>query len=62
MDTPFQEDFEDGLKAQWERVSGGSETFTFAVRSPATTGDLSDASSAGQLETYLNRMGYVDLE
>ena len=24
------------LKRQWERVSGGSETFTFAVRSSAT--------------------------
>ena len=62
MDTPFQEDFEEELKKQWERVSGGSETFTFAVRSSATAEDLSDASFAGQQETYLNVMGYEDLK
>merc|ERR550539_1334538 len=42
MDTPFQPDFEEELKKQWERVSGGSETFTFAVRSSATAEDLPD--------------------
>jgi len=62
MDTPFQEDFETELKSQWERVSGGSETFTFAVRSSATAEDLPDASFAGQQETYLNVMGYEDLK
>jgi pyruvate,water dikinase len=62
MDTPFQKDFEDELKKQWERVSGGSETFTFAVRSSATAEDLPDASFAGQQETYLNVMGYEDLK
>ena len=36
MDTPFQPNFEEELKAQWERVSGGDEKFTFAVRSSAT--------------------------
>jgi len=62
MDTPFQTDFEVELKAQWQRVSGGSETFTFAVRSSATAEDLPDASFAGQQETYLNVMGYEDLK
>ena len=50
------------LKKQWERVSGGSETFTFAVRSSATAEDLPDASFAGQQETYLNVMGYEDMK
>mmetsp|Transcript_38882 Transcript_38882/g.89799 ORF Transcript_38882/g.89799 Transcript_38882/m.89799 type:complete len:919 (-) Transcript_38882:52-2808(-) len=62
MDTPFQPEFEEELKKQWERVSGGSETFTFAVRSSATAEDLPDASFAGQQETYLNVMGYADLK
>merc|ERR1719150_113353 len=62
MDTPFQPDFEDELKRQWERVSGGDEKFTFAVRSSATAEDLPDASFAGQQETYLNVMGYDDLK
>mmetsp|Transcript_84877 Transcript_84877/g.181862 ORF Transcript_84877/g.181862 Transcript_84877/m.181862 type:complete len:907 (-) Transcript_84877:87-2807(-) len=62
MDTPFQPDFEAELKKQWERVSGGSETFTFAVRSSATAEDLPDASFAGQQETYLNVMGYEDMK
>uniref|UniRef100_A0A7S3T0R6 Phosphoenolpyruvate synthase n=1 Tax=Strombidinopsis acuminata TaxID=141414 RepID=A0A7S3T0R6_9SPIT len=62
MDTPFQLDFEEELKKQWERVSGGSETFTFAVRSSATAEDLPDASFAGQQETYLNVMGYADMK
>jgi len=62
MDTPFQKDFEDTLKEQWTRVSGGSDTFTFAVRSSATAEDLPDASFAGQQETYLNVMGYDDLK
>ena len=43
-------------------MSGVSETFTFAVRSSATAEDLSDASFAGQQETYLNVMGYEDLK
>merc|ERR1719204_1604043 len=62
MDTPFQADFEEELKSQWERVSGGSDSFTFAVRSSATAEDLPDASFAGQQETYLNVMGYDDLK
>jgi len=62
MDTPFQPDFEEELKAQWQRVSGGSDTFTFAVRSSATAEDLPDASFAGQQETYLNVMGYDDMK
>jgi len=62
MDTPFQPEFEEELKKQWERVSGGSETFTFAVRSSATAEDLPDASFAGQQETYLNVMGYEELK
>jgi len=62
MDTPFQADFEEELKRQWQRVSGGSEQFTFAVRSSATAEDLPDASFAGQQETYLNVMGYEELK
>ena len=62
MDTPFQKDFEDELKRQWERVSRGSDTFTFAIRSSAMAEDLPDASFAGQQETYLNVMGYRDVK
>ena len=62
MDTPFQPEFETELEAQWKRVSGGSDTFTFAVRSSATAEDLPDASFAGQQETYLNVMGYEDMK
>jgi pyruvate,water dikinase len=62
MDTPFQPDFEEELEKQWKRVSGGSDTFTFAVRSSATAEDLPDASFAGQQETYLNVMGYADMK
>eukprot|EP00974_Lingulodinium_polyedra_P059127 5694706-Lingulodinium_polyedra.AAC.1 len=62
MDTPFQPDFEEELKKQWERVSGGSDTFTFAVRSSASAEGLPDASFAGQQETYLNVMGYDDMK
>merc|ERR1719150_3706083 len=62
MDTAFQPDFEEELRKEWERVSGGSDTFTFAVRSSATAEDLPDASFAGQQETYLNVMGYQDMK
>jgi pyruvate,water dikinase len=62
MDTPFQKDFEEDLKRQWERVSGGDEKFTFAIRSSATAEDLPDASFAGQQETYLNVMGYEEVK
>ncbi|CAE7038752.1 ppsA [Symbiodinium natans] len=62
MDTPFQPNFEEELKSEWERVSGGDEKFTFAVRSSATAEDLPDASFAGQQETYLNVMGYADMK
>ena len=62
MDTPFQPEFETELEAQWKRVSGGSDTFTFAARSSATAEDLPDASFAGQQETYLNVMGYEDMK
>eukprot|EP00933_Yihiella_yeosuensis_P070216 TRINITY_DN778_c0_g1_i6.p1 TRINITY_DN778_c0_g1~~TRINITY_DN778_c0_g1_i6.p1 ORF type:complete len:895 (+),score=305.66 TRINITY_DN778_c0_g1_i6:64-2748(+) len=62
MDTPFQKDFEEELKAQWERVSGGNDKFAFAVRSSATAEDLPDASFAGQQETFLNVMGYEDMK
>ena len=48
------------VEAQWQRVSGGDEKFTFAVRSSATAEDLPDASFAGQQETFLNVMGYED--
>eukprot|EP00974_Lingulodinium_polyedra_P107677 10421938-Lingulodinium_polyedra.AAC.1 len=62
MDTPFQPDFEEELKEQWERMSGGSNTFTFAVRPFAVAEDLPDASFDGQQETYLNVMGFDDVK
>jgi len=62
MDTNFQPEFEEELKAEWLRVSGGDEKFTFAVRSSATAEDLPDASFAGQQETYLNVMGYEEMK
>jgi len=62
METAFQPEFEEELKAEWLRVSGGDEKFTFAVRSSATAEDLPDASFAGQQETYLNVMGYEEMK
>ena len=59
MKTSFQPEFEEELRRQWMRVSGGDEKFAFAVRSSATAEDLPDASFAGQQETYLNVMGYA---
>ena len=60
LDTPFQPEFEQELRRQWERVTGGDEKFKFAIRSSATAEDLPDASFAGQQETYLNVMGYEE--
>eukprot|EP00931_Biecheleriopsis_adriatica_P017898 TRINITY_DN12686_c0_g1_i1.p1 TRINITY_DN12686_c0_g1~~TRINITY_DN12686_c0_g1_i1.p1 ORF type:complete len:1183 (+),score=222.51 TRINITY_DN12686_c0_g1_i1:35-3550(+) len=62
VEIPFQQVFEEELKAHWQRVSGGGEKFTFAVLSSATAEDLSDASFAGQQETYLNVLGYEDMK
>jgi pyruvate,water dikinase len=61
MDTPFQEEFETDLRAQWERVTAGNDNFAWAIRSSATAEDLPDASFAGQQETYLNVRGYEDV-
>eukprot|EP00971_Amphidinium_carterae_P264276 5242575-Amphidinium_carterae.1 len=59
MDTPFQPDFDEELKKQWERVGSDRETFASAVRSSATAEDLPFASFVQQ-ETYPNVMGYED--
>merc|ERR1719265_2216415 len=61
METPFQEEFETDLKAQWERVTEGNENFAWAIRSSATAEDLPDASFDGQQETYLNIRGYEEV-
>src|SRR4051812_10682168 len=45
------------VREEYARVSKGSESASFAVRSSATAEDLPDASFAGQQETYLNIRG-----
>ena len=45
------------IREEYARVSQGSGSASFAVRSSATAEDLPDASFAGQQETYLNIRG-----
>ncbi len=50
-------ELEKQVRAEYARVSAGSDDASFAVRSSATAEDLPDASFAGQQETYLNIRG-----
>jgi pyruvate,water dikinase len=57
VDRPFQADLETDIRAAYDRLAGGDEEKSFAVRSSATAEDLPDASFAGQQETFLNIRG-----
>ncbi|MFD0666187.1 phosphoenolpyruvate synthase [Ramlibacter sp. MAHUQ-53] len=54
---PFPADLEAAIRAAFDKLSGGSASASFAVRSSATAEDLPDASFAGQQETFLNVQG-----
>ena len=55
--TPFPEDLEAAIRAEFIKLTAGSPGASFAVRSSATAEDLPDASFAGQQETFLNVVG-----
>lgn len=57
IDTPFQPEFEQAIKAAFSELSEDNDEFSFAVRSSATAEDMPDASFAGQQETFLNVRG-----
>ncbi len=54
---PFPPDLEADIRAGYDRLTGGDDDRSFAVRSSATAEDLPDASFAGQQETFLNVRG-----
>ncbi len=53
----FPDDLEAEIRTAYERLVGGDQELSFAVRSSATAEDLPDASFAGQQETFLNVRG-----
>ncbi len=57
VDQPFPADLEADIRTAYDRLAGGDENRSFAVRSSATAEDLPDASFAGQQETFLNIRG-----
>src|SRR5690554_4630890 len=57
VDTPFQPELDQAIRAAYEQLSGGNDEVSFAVRSSATAEDMPDASFAGQQETFLNVRG-----
>ncbi|WP_417658348.1 phosphoenolpyruvate synthase [Pseudidiomarina sp.] len=57
IETPFQAELDEAIRAAYEQLSGGNSEVSFAVRSSATAEDMPDASFAGQQETFLNVHG-----
>src|SRR5690554_6608408 len=57
IDTPFQPELDQAIRAAYQQLSGGNDEVSFAVRSSATAEDMPDASFAGQQETFLNVRG-----
>ncbi|KFZ31807.1 phosphoenolpyruvate synthase [Pseudidiomarina salinarum] len=57
IETPFQSALNDAIHEAYEKLSGGNDEVSFAVRSSATAEDMPDASFAGQQETFLNVRG-----
>ena len=57
LDTPFPPELTQAVSEQFERLHGGDEQASFAVRSSATAEDLPEASFAGQQESFLNVHG-----
>ncbi|WP_163937711.1 phosphoenolpyruvate synthase [Paraferrimonas sp. SM1919] len=58
IDTPFQPQLEQAIRASFEQLEAGLNGVSFAVRSSATAEDMPDASFAGQQETFLNVRGF----
>ena len=54
---PFPADLQKAIADEFAKLSAGSPSASFAVRSSATAEDLPDASFAGQQETFLNVVG-----
>ena len=54
---PFPADLEAEIRNAYDKLAGGDDELSFAVRSSATAEDLPDASFAGQQETFLNVRG-----
>jgi pyruvate,water dikinase len=59
--APFPADFEQAIRAEFEKLTAGHPGASFAVRSSATAEDLPDASFAGQQETFLNVIGIEEV-
>ncbi|MRJ40898.1 phosphoenolpyruvate synthase [Idiomarina sp. FenBw--71] len=57
IETPFQPELDQAIRAAYQDLSGGNAEVSFAVRSSATAEDMPDASFAGQQETFLNVRG-----
>ncbi|SLM63621.1 MULTISPECIES: phosphoenolpyruvate synthase [Dickeya] len=57
IDTPFQPELEQAIRAAYQQLADGEPQASFAVRSSATAEDMPDASFAGQQETFLNVQG-----
>ena len=57
VDQPLPADLEADIRTAYQRLAGGDDEKSFAVRSSATAEDLPDASFAGQQETFLNVRG-----
>ncbi len=58
VETPFQPELEQAIRAAYEQLSADDADASFAVRSSATAEDMPDASFAGQQETFLNVQGF----
>ncbi|MCL1076042.1 phosphoenolpyruvate synthase [Shewanella dokdonensis] len=58
VETPFQPELEQAIRAAYEKLSAETTDASFAVRSSATAEDMPDASFAGQQETFLNVKGF----
>jgi pyruvate,water dikinase len=61
VSTPLPPALEAAIREQFQRLSAGSPSASFAVRSSATAEDMPDASFAGQQETFLNVTGIDDV-
>ena len=59
--TPFPDDLNAAITAEFAKLTEGNPGASFAVRSSATAEDLPDASFAGQQETFLNVVGIDDV-
>ena len=57
VQQPFPADLEAEIRNAYDKLAGGDDELSFAVRSSATAEDLPDASFAGQQETFLNVRG-----